>query len=179
VFGEENRPINGRGYSNFALKRAAPMRNPQSSGKVKQSGSGTGIGYGGGGGVASGASAPKPMVMEALKDVDEVRALSPEDKARRDLQSKFHPRLLAVIDRLKNKTAATADEAKFIQGGKAEIQIWLDDKSTATIAKLKELGFEVVLDPTTSKMIIGRLPIEKLAALAELKSIRYVAPQTK
>ena len=179
VFGEENRPINGRGYSNFALKRAAPMRNPQSSGKVKQSGSGTGIGYGGGGGVASGASAPKPMVVEALKDVDEVRALSPEDKARRDLQSKFHPRLLAVIDRLKNKTAATADEAKFIQGGKAEIQIWLDDKSKATIAKLKELGFEVVLDPTTSKMIIGRLPIEKLAALAELKSIRYVAPQTK
>ena len=44
---------------------------------------------------------------------------------------------------------------------------------------LKELGFEVVLDPTTSKMIIGRLPIEKLAALAELKSVRYVAPQTK
>ena len=37
----------------------------------------------------------------------------------------------------------------------------------------------VVLDPTTSKMIIGRLPIEKLAALAELKSVRYVAPQTK
>jgi hypothetical protein len=119
------------------------------------------------------------MVMEALKDVDEVRAVSPEEKARRDLQSKFHPSVLAVIDRLKNKTAANADEAKFIRNGKAEIQIWLDDKSEATIAKLKELGFEVVLDPTTSKMIIGRLPIEKLAALAELKSIRYVAPQTK
>jgi Ca-activated chloride channel family protein len=179
VFGEDDRPINGRGYSSYALKRAAPMRNPQSSGKVKQSGSGTGIGYGGGGGVASGASAPKPMVVEALKDVDEVRAVSPAEKARRDLQSKFHPSVLAVIDRLKNKTAATADEAKFIRGGKAEIQIWLDDKSAATIARLKELGFEVVLDPTTSKMIIGRLPIEKLAALAELKSIRYVAPQTK
>jgi Ca-activated chloride channel family protein len=170
VFGEENRPINGRGYSNFALKRAAPMRNPQSSGKVKQSGTGNGV--------ALGASAPKPMVMEVLKDVDEDAVLSPAEKARRDQQSKFHPSILAVIDRLKNKTAATAGEAKFVRGGKAEIQIWLDDKSEATIAKLKELGFEVVLDPTTSKMIIGRLPIEKLAALAELKSVRYVAPQT-
>jgi hypothetical protein len=109
---------------------------------------------------------------------DEVRVLSPRRKSPQRPQSKFHPAVLAVIDRLKNKTAATAGEATFIRGGKAEIQIWLDDKSEATIAKLKELGFEVVLDPTTSKMIIGRLPIEKLAALAELKSIRYVAPQT-
>jgi hypothetical protein len=27
-------------------------------------------------------------------------------------------------------------------------------------------------------MIIGRLPLEKLAALAELKSVRYIAPMT-
>ena len=39
------------------------------------------------------------------------------------------------------------------------------------------LGFEVVLDPKTAKLVIGRLSIEKLAALAELKSVRYVAPQ--
>ena len=45
------------------------------------------------------------------------------------------------------------------------------------MAKLKELGFETILNPTTAKMVIGRLPIEKLAALAELQSVRYVAPQ--
>jgi Ca-activated chloride channel family protein len=174
VFGEENRPINGRGDSNFAFR--APM--PSTTRKVKRSGGGGGggIGTGSGGGIAP--TSRKPMVAESLGVVDEDAALSPAEKARRELQSKLHPAVLAVIDRLKNKTAATAGEAKFIRGGKAEIQIWLDDKSEATIAKLKELGFEVVLDPTTSKMIIGRLPIEKLAALAELKSIRYVAPQT-
>ena len=75
------------------------------------------------------------------------------------------------------KISPSSDEAKFIHNGKAEIQIWLTDKSDETIAKLKELGFEVVLDPKTAKLIIGRLPIEKLAALAELKSLRYVAPQ--
>ena len=84
-----------------------------------------------------------------------------------------------MIDRLKNKNAQpTGDEARFVRNGKAEIQVWLTDKSPETIAQLKQLGFEVVLDPKTAKMIIGRMPLEKLAALAELKSVRYIAPMT-
>jgi hypothetical protein len=35
----------------------------------------------------------------------------------------------------------------------------------------------VMLDVKTSKLIIGRLPIEKLEALAKLKLVRYVSPQ--
>jgi len=86
--------------------------------------------------------------------------------------------VLAVIDRLKARNPiAGADESKFIHNGKAEVQIWFTDKSEEAMAKLKELGFEVVLDPKTAKLVIGRLPIEKLAALAEMKSVRYVAPQ--
>ena len=110
--------------------------------------------------------------------VDRARTLSPEEQKRADLQSKFHPSVLAVIDRLKDQTLKpNSDEAKFIHNGKAEIQIWLTEKSDETLAKLKQLGFEVVLDPKTARLVIGRLPIEKLAALAELKSVRYVAPQ--
>jgi hypothetical protein len=86
--------------------------------------------------------------------------------------------VLSVIDRLKDKQLSPgADEAKFIHNGKAEVKIWLTDKSDETMHRLKELGFEVVLDPKTAKLIIGRLPVEKLAALAEVKSVRYVAPQ--
>ncbi|MBO0721392.1 MAG: hypothetical protein J2P41_11260 [Blastocatellia bacterium] len=85
-----------------------------------------------------------------------------------------------MIERLKNEQArAGADEGIFIKNGKAEIQIWLVNKSAATIAELKRLGFEVILDPPSSKLIIGRLPIEKLKALADLSSVKYVAPQTK
>lgn len=106
------------------------------------------------------------------------RIISPEERHLIQLRSRLHPSILAVIDRLKNKSrAAGADETKFIRDGKAEIQIWLTDKSEETLAKLKELGFEVVLDPKSAKLIIGRLPIEKLEALAELKFVRYVAPQ--
>ncbi len=110
--------------------------------------------------------------------IDGLRTLSPEEQKRAQLQAKFHPAVLAVIDRLKDKKLSPSpDEAKFIHNGKAEIQIWLTDKSDETMHRLKELGFEVVLDPKTAKLIIGRLPFEKLAALAELKSVRYVAPQ--
>jgi hypothetical protein len=63
-----------------------------------------------------------------------------------------------------------------VRGGKAEVQVWLADKSEATIASLKKLGFEIVLDPKTAKMVIGRVPVEKLAALAELEVVRYIAP---
>ncbi|HYW69817.1 MAG TPA: VIT and VWA domain-containing protein [Pyrinomonadaceae bacterium] len=111
-------------------------------------------------------------------DAETLPVVSAEEQKRIALQTKFHPSVLAVIDRLKARnTIAGADESKFIQNGKAEIQIWFVDKSDEAMAKLKELGFEIVIDPKTAKMVIGRLPIDKLPALAEMKTIRYVAPQ--
>jgi Ca-activated chloride channel family protein len=105
---------------------------------------------------------------------------SPEDEKQRQLLSKLHPSISAVIERLKNKqTQPTAEEAKFVRDGKAEIQIWLADKSAGTMEQLRKLGFEVILNPQSSKLIIGRLPIEKLASLAELAAVKYIAPQTK
>jgi Ca-activated chloride channel homolog len=107
-------------------------------------------------------------------------ASSSEDLKRRQSFAKLHPSIIAVIDRLKNKqTQQGTDETRFVRQGKAEIQIWLVNKSAETIAELKRLGFEVILDPQSSKLIIGLLPIEKLAALAELTSVKYVAPQMK
>jgi len=132
------------------------------------------------------APAPPPQAGptgSVIADADEVspinrRALSPEEKKRADVVSRLHPTVLAVLDRLKAKNmVAGPDEARFIHSGKAEVQVWLTDKSPEAMAKLKELGFEVVLDPKTSKLVIGRLPIEKLGALSELKFVRYVAPQ--
>jgi hypothetical protein len=109
--------------------------------------------------------------------IEGTRTLPPAEQKRRDFTAKFHPTVLAVIDRLKDHRPASADEAKFIRNGKAEVQIWLIEKSDETMAKLKELGFEVVLNPKTAKLVIGRIAIEKLAALAELKGVRYVGPQ--
>ena len=131
------------------------------------------------GGAGSGSVSARPMIVAAEADeAVAMRKLSPEEERRQELLTKLHPSVLAVIDRLKNKNAKPgADEARFIHDDKAVIQIWLTDKSAENLARLKELGFEVILDPKTSKLVIGRMPIDKLAALIDLKFVRYVAPQ--
>ncbi|MBI1764307.1 MAG: VWA domain-containing protein, partial [Acidobacteria bacterium] len=92
--------------------------------------------------------------------------------------AKLHPAIAALLVRLQTSSiqAATA-ELKFVHAGKAELQIHLTEKSAAVLAELQKLGVEIVLNPANSKFLIGRLPVEKLAALAELASVRYIAPQ--
>ncbi len=103
-----------------------------------------------------------------------------EERIKQQLLAKLHPAIASVIERLRNKNANPgAEELKFTRDGKAEIQVWLSDKTAASIEELKKLGFDVILDPQSSKAIIGRLPIDKLAALAELPVVRYIAPQMK
>jgi len=163
-----------------------------SSPKMKRSAKdvgGVGIGRGGnvgggdrnaaGGGTGKGISnSPAPRMAVVLADpaIDAAK-LSPEQETRQVLLAKFHPVVLAVIERLKINAKPGADESKFIREEKAEVQIWLTDKSPETLAKLKQLGFEVILDPKTAKLVIGRLPVGNLQKLAELKFVRYVAPQ--
>ena len=98
----------------------------------------------------------------------------PPDEGRQ----KVHHAVFAVVERLRKKEALTAaDEGGFIRNGKAEVQVWLSEKSVAALAQLKALGFEVVLDDKNSKLIIGRVSIEKLETLAKLKFVNYVSPQ--
>ena len=59
--------------------------------------------------------------------------------------------------------------------GKLEVRVWLTDTSAQTIEQLKKLGLEILLQPKTAKLVIGRIAAEKLAALAELKVVRHVA----
>ncbi|HEX7723939.1 MAG TPA: VIT and VWA domain-containing protein [Pyrinomonadaceae bacterium] len=190
VFGDYDRPggtfNGGRNLSGFysnpaqgAVAETVIVTRSGSSGA-----SGKPVQGGGGGGSDAKrssnvrANAPPMPARTIFENEPIARNLSPEERKRAEIQTKCHPAVLAVIDRLKAKNPiAGADESKFIRNGKAEIQIWFTDKSAETMAKLKELGFEIVLDPKTAKIVIGRLPIEKLSALAEITTIRYVAPQ--
>ncbi|MEP6707906.1 MAG: VIT and VWA domain-containing protein [Pyrinomonadaceae bacterium] len=155
--------------SSAKMASAPPPKPSPTNGRARSRNSGS---------AGSGSVSARPMVMTDADEAVSIRKLSPEDEKRQELLTKVHPSVLAVIDRLKNKSAKPgADEAKFISDNKAVIQIWLTDKSAENLARLKELGFEVMLDPKTSKLVIGRMPIDKLAALIDLKFVRYVAPQ--
>lgn len=141
-------------------------------------GGGLGVGVGTGRGSGGVANSPMPAQMAvSVADALEAPKLSPDEEKQQRLFMKLHHSIFAVVERLKTKASPGVDEAKFIRGEKAEVQIWLTDKSPEALAKLKELGFEVILDLKTAKLVIGRLPIENLQKLAELKFVRYVAPQ--
>jgi len=160
---------------------------PSLARRARGSGGG-GIGSGRGGGVGAGtvaapkatpANAPPVVAGMVIGDKDGAAPIvSPEEQRLNTLSSKLHPGVLAVVMRLRNKQSSpTADEPGFVRDGKAEVQVWMTEKSVEAMAKLKELGFEVVLDQKNSSLIIGRLAIEKLEALADLKFVRYVSPQ--
>ena len=87
--------------------------------------------------------------------------------------------LVSLVERFKKNGTVDSAEFRFVSDGKAEIQIWLVAKSAKTIAELKALGFEVLHDAKASTLIIGRIPINKLETLLDLKSVRYVAPLMK
>jgi len=175
--------ISAQQMKNAPVQRMMLLSPGLSHAKTKsRGGSGRNAGGGGAGASVSGSVAANPSPsLGALTETVRVEADSAaplEDQKRKGLEAKLDPRILAVVDRLQKKqTTAAPDEAQFIRNGNAEVQVWLVDKSDATIAKLKALGFEIVLDPLSSKMVIGRIPLAKLAALAELDVVRYVAPQ--
>ncbi|HEX3250985.1 MAG TPA: VIT domain-containing protein [Pyrinomonadaceae bacterium] len=117
------------------------------------------------------ASEPKPATEADL-------AKAAEERRRELLSHKLHHSIITVVERLRKKeTLTTDDEAGFIHNGKAYVQLWLIEKSEANLAKLKELGFEVLLDVKNPRLIIGSISIDKLESLSELAFVSYVSPQ--
>jgi hypothetical protein len=150
------------------------------SGSGPGAGSGTGYGSGGGGGTRSQRPTETPKDKRDADEAQRNRPLSAAEQKHQQLLAKLHPAIAAVVERVKNKNGTPAAvEAKFVRNGKAEIQVWLTSKSDATMAKLKQLGFEVIAEPKTAKLVIGRIALDKLTAIAELSEVRYVAPQTQ
>ncbi len=105
-------------------------------------------------------------------------AKPPEEQRYDRVKVKVHPTVRALIDRLRQKDQPQAPAfGGFVRDGKAEVQVWFTGKTDELRLKLKELGFEVVFDSSTSSLMIGRLPMEKVELLADLELVRYVAPQ--
>jgi len=133
---------------------------------------------------ASAALANSALVVESVV-ASEPEPLNPagaakvtEEQRREAVGRKLNHSVLVVVERLRKKESLTGSEgAGFIRDGKAEVQVWLTEKSDANLAKLKELGLEVILDAKGPRLIIGRISIDKLEALAELTFVSYVSPQ--
>ena len=156
-----------------SVRGSAKQRRMMSSGQVAGVASVAGS-AGAGGGLRQSSPPARPDSLIGLMNTDG----APDQTDLIDRRQKLDRSLLAVVEKLQRKEALTAaDERGFIRNGKAEVQVWLTDKSPASLAKLKELEFEVVLDPKSSNLIIGRIPVEKIEMLARLSFVKYVSPQ--
>jgi len=170
------------------------LANRQSLGRGRAAGIGGGVGFGRNAapppnmpmivtvtaetGNSTPQTTPAPKSQSQLEPAEITREKSKEEQRLDQLRLKIHPSVFAVVRRLQDKQFIPGpDEGRFIHDGKAEVQVWLTEKSEEAMAKLKVLGFEVILDPKSSKLVIGRVAIEKLEALADLSFVRYVSPQ--
>lgn len=87
--------------------------------------------------------------------------------------------IFKLIERIQNNMATSAVESKFVSNGKAEIVVRLKDLKPETVLQLKTLGFEVLTELQSANAIVGRIAIEKLAALTELEAVTFISPQNR
>ena len=115
--------------------------------------------------VAASPASPKPTPMpnRTLSEAQQRNDQAPNPST----SSNLHPEIIAAIN---------GQGGTFIHQGKADVQIWLLDKNEANLQKLKQLGFEVVSNPSGSKLIIGRIGVEKLSKVSLLTFVRFIAP---
>ncbi len=94
--------------------------------------------------------------------------------------NKYHSAIKSLVERLKNnQTKPAADESKFVKDGAAEIVVRVGELKPETVAALKNLGFEVLTEMTAAKAIVGRIAVEKIAAIAELEAVTFISPQNR
>jgi Ca-activated chloride channel homolog len=93
------------------------------------------------------------------------------------LKQKLHSWLYILVQRVGTPYAKpAANEALFVREGKAELTIELGTRSAEAIEKLKAAGFDIVTDKGKTE-VIGRIAVEKLAALAEIAEVKLILPK--
>jgi hypothetical protein len=66
--------------------------------------------------------------------------------------------------------------AKLVKDGKVEVQVWVVNTSQAVLNELRKNGFEIIGEPKTAKLVLGRIAPDKLEALSKLGVVTYIAP---
>ncbi|MGE0473143.1 MAG: hypothetical protein AB7P17_05875, partial [Nitrospirales bacterium] len=108
-----------------------------------------------------------------------VDRVEPERDAflRGDSSTKLDVILGSLLAHVEKKAPLQDEVAKHVIDGKVFVRIWLSDTKHETLEKLKTLGFEVMAQPKTGHLVIGKLPIAQLSEVSDLAVVRYIALQ--
>jgi TonB family protein len=93
------------------------------------------------------------------------------------VQARLDPAIALLIARALSGAAPAAGEFNFVRDGKAEVELTVDASSLRLREQLVALGFEIVSWPHGSATVVGRIPVQKAAALLDLDAVRFIAPR--
>ncbi len=106
------------------------------------------------------------------------KPLSEAERKVQDARSKMHPALRTLHEHIaRGGSGLTNEDRRFLKNGKVEVQVWLGEATPRLLQALKDLGFELLPNSRlTNNIVFGRISPEKLQALAEMESVRYIGP---
>ena len=70
-------------------------------------------------------------------------------------------------------------DCKLVHDGKVEIQIWLTENSAGVLDELQKAGFEPAAGHSAGRTLTGKLPVEKLQLLAQIREVKFVSEVRK
>jgi Ca-activated chloride channel family protein len=138
-----------------------------------------GIASGSGGGIAPSIGGPIPAPPPPTATVTTKLQMQPEPSPmlnappndRALLESKLSPAVLERFDCWKKQ----ASECKLAPDGTADVQLFLSENSAAVIDQLKALGLQISQIRKKERLVIARVPIDKLTDVANLRQIKFVS----
>ncbi len=91
---------------------------------------------------------------------------------------KVDAQLSIAVRAVHSGTPLTPAQQKFIRGGKAYVEVWVEEATPELREKLKQLGFETTTKSKVSNVLIGRIELSKLDELTKLEGVRRVVPHS-
>lgn len=131
------------------------------------------------------APATKPYQLDALISGDDASYYGIDEYAPKTREEKIKAKLDKALQGLAEKVAKEGKDGNLtlkdfeVKDGKVEIKVYLNDTSKEKIEQLKKLGLKILAEPRAIKMVIGRLEVGKLEALAQLEFVVLVMPLGK
>ncbi len=84
-----------------------------------------------------------------------------------------------LIERVRTKAPADSTESTFVRDGKAELELTLQLLTEAVLRRLAALGFDVITESRAARKVVGRMPVEKVEALLDIKAVQFIAPHRR
>ncbi|MGD0497630.1 MAG: hypothetical protein ABSC23_04245 [Bryobacteraceae bacterium] len=159
------------GQASFQAGAVTALRAGSNPGATAAMGARGGSGGGGGGG-GGGRPAPRPARQAAAAaQAPSVGAEAPKPPA----TGKFAPAIAALVERVRSGASPSVDEARFVTGGEAYVQLTLADFSAESLDQLRNAGLTITRQD--GGVVTGHIPPAKLEALSQFPFVLWIAPQ--